>query len=224
MSLPHSWPLNMLAIALACFLPARSDSFVEFSLPSDDSYLNFTSLLSIAQPDFTNLLSFDLAGAVVSLSSPVQIRTVPDTWATWNSPPFTESPTPRVLFSNQSNTLTMDFSKPYSIFGFEAEPESLGVSVVSVSFFNGAVLVGSISQPVDGDGGAMLFAALTDGAFTRVTVSAPEDTGFAMAQVRATAVPEPSMTIVFAIAGMILLGIKTRRVLGRQLSVYCSKA
>ena len=70
----------------------------------------------------------------------------------------------------------------------------------------------------------MLFAALTDGAFTRVTVSAPEDTGFAMAQVRATAVPEPSMTIVFAIAGLILLGITTRRVPGRHLLVYCRKA
>jgi hypothetical protein len=202
-------------LPLACASALRA-SVVVLSMPSDDSYLSSTSLLAVVAPDFSNLSSFSLVGSTVSLSSSVQIRTVPDTWATWNAPPFTETETPRVLFSNVSNSLALEFTEPYSIFGFEAEPESLAVSTITANFFEGGTLLGSISLPVDGSGGALLFAATTDAAFTRVTVQDLADSGFAIAEVRAASVPEPSTLLLFG-ALLLAFGAVGRRRAGKAL-------
>jgi hypothetical protein len=63
---------------------------------------------------------------------------------------------------------------------------------MTAHFYNGATLVGSITRSVDGDGGAVLFAASTDGstAFTSVVFSAEAGSnGFALANLRYSLAP-----------------------------------
>jgi len=59
---------------------------------------------------------------------------VPNGWQTWSSPPFSEDPNPFVLVS-PSNTLTMELSRPVSIFGFEMEPDPFALILFTVDFF-----------------------------------------------------------------------------------------
>jgi uncharacterized repeat protein (TIGR01451 family) len=165
----------------------------------DRTLLSFTP---IAQPDaaYTGG-TVNLAGSIpgdgafvgavtdgtetVTFSSSVGTGTVPASWSTWNSPPATESATPRVLEAIGANSLTLTLSDPASTFGIELEPASFGVSNFTADFYEGATLVGSIAQGVEGNAGALLFGASTDQAFTSVVITADASAGgFAMAQPR----------------------------------------
>lgn len=133
----------------------------------------------------------------VNFSSSVQKRTVPDSWSTWSSPPASESSTPQVLFST-ATSLELSFSQAVSAFGFELEPSNFGVYPVSAQFFSDAALVGSISLSVDGNAGALLFAASDVGSpFTKIDIAGPSTGGLSIAQLRyasqkpSTPVPGP---------------------------------
>ena len=82
---------------------------------------------------------------------------VPDGWATWSSPPFSEDPNPFVLLAS-AGTLTMEISRPVSIFGFELEPSPFGEFEFTADFYRGDSLIESVSRTVDGFAGARLFA------------------------------------------------------------------
>ena len=45
-----------------------------------------------------------------NFSNPQSENNVPNSWATWNCPPATESCTPNILWNEGFNTLTMTFS------------------------------------------------------------------------------------------------------------------
>jgi len=96
----------------------------------------------------------------VTLSSPADYdRIAPGGgWATWGTPPWVEPTPTHVLYTN-TNNLTMTFSRPVNIFGFEAEPNQYEAFPMTAYFYNGAALVGSVQRVVDGYGGARLFAA-----------------------------------------------------------------
>jgi hypothetical protein len=180
-------------LCLAPHPPARAD-FIPIPLP-DAAYLASTERLPVTVPDLTSIESLADPNLTVGFSVPLQARTVPTTWLTWSAPPLSESPTPRVLFTGPRVTaLTLTFSQPLLTFGVELEPNPFVVAPLTATFLSGPAVVGSITLNVDGAGGARLFAATTTTEpFTGVILSAPAPAdGLALAQVRYTAIPEPS--------------------------------
>src|SRR5262249_44012145 len=139
----------------------------------------------ITVSDFTDVNSLADSNLTVSFSTTVNARTVPNGgWNNWASPPQTESPTPRVLFTS-GTTVTLSFSKGVSTFGVEMEPNFGGTRTMTADFYNGATLEGEIALSVNNFEGAQLFAATTTDQFTKVVLSAPASArGFALAQVR----------------------------------------
>src|SRR5262249_17863251 len=124
------------------------------------SYINSTSLLPITVPDFTDLTSVSTTDGkqTVTFSSPMQAATVPDSWATWNSPPATESSTPRVLWTGGATSVTLTLSQPATTFGVEVEPNPFEVHTITATFFSAQGTIGLVSQAVDGFHGALLAA------------------------------------------------------------------
>ena len=143
--------------------------------------------------------------------------TVPSTWATWSSPPNSESSTPVVGYDPAlSDTLTL--SQPVAIFGFELEPADFGVQNYIVDYFNGSTLLGSITIGVEGNSGARLFAQeVTGNLINKVTVTGDSSDGFAMANLRfalasSTDVPEPGSGVLILLGG----ALASLRVFGRK--------
>jgi len=129
---------------------------------------------------------------------------VPDGWATWSSPPFSEDPNPFVLLAS-AGTLTMEISRPVSIFGFELEPSPFGEFEFAADFYRGDSLIESVSRTVDGFAGARLFAR-EDGSIDRVVITAPVD--FAIAQIRYQLAPiDPALAVLFIAVLVIILAL-----------------
>ena len=125
----------------------------------------------------------------VSFSNNLDIHTVPTSgWATWGSPPNTESATPRVVGTYSALTsFTMTLSVPSYTVGFEIEPESFDSPTYSITatFRNGVTTLGSITRSVAGNAGALLAAASSGTPITSVVLTIPSGAqGFAIAQFR----------------------------------------
>jgi hypothetical protein len=185
-----------IAIAVSGFaaLAQPASAAVSQITSPDSAYTGGTTLLSFTDPDFTSINSLSDGTVTVSFGTSVEERTVPGDWATWGSPPDTEDSAPRILYTSGATSLTMDFSKVLSTFGFEAEPDNFAVENFTVEYFLGGVSQGSFSRDIDGSAGARLLAA--SGSFDSMVVTDNAGGDFAMAQLRyATgggAVPEPA--------------------------------
>ena len=122
------------------------------------------------------------------------------------------------------STLTMTFTgvKPKT-FGFEAQPDSSGLDAMTATFYNGATSLGTISLKVSGNGGAMLFAASSDTAFTKVVLTDTTSSGpaacaqpncddFAIANVRFSSnpIPEPASLLLLG-TSIAALGLRKLR-------------
>jgi hypothetical protein len=115
----------------------------------------------------------------------------PSWWGLWGTYPEVEGNNPYVLASNYQNSVTLTLSKPVNTFGFEMQPNYYGSFNYRVEFYNGAILVGSVTRTTRAgiDGGpsfAKLFAATTDGSFDKVIIEivSGDSGGFAIAQLR----------------------------------------
>ncbi len=155
------------------------------------AYTSCTNLLPIAAADFTSISSLADANLTVAFSAALEARTVPVSWTFWNSPPAAESATLRVLVTpgTEPTTIVLTFSKPLLTFGLEAEPDLYGVSPpITQTFFNGSTALGSITQNVGANGGALLFAGTVTSASTPITsvsvTGAGTITDFAIGQLR----------------------------------------
>ena len=162
-------------------LPLLLSSFTPIPLP-DAAYQASTTLIGLASiSDGTPLGSITDGTQTVTFDTILTKETVGAYWSTWSSPPFSESSAPPILVSGGAS-LALSLALPSSIFGFELEPDPFGPHDFTADFYSGATLVGSIAQTVDGNAGARLFAASTDGSFDRVVITGTVD--FAIAQVR----------------------------------------
>ncbi len=154
------------------------------------AYVAANALMPITVSDGTVMTSVSNAGETVNFSPSLTAATVPTTWSTWNSPPSTESNTPRVASSGGGLTETLTLATPASTFGFEAEPSAFGAYAITATYFSGATQIGQLSQSVNGNAGALLFAGTTTSPntqpITSVVVTAPAGSGgFALANFRA---------------------------------------
>lgn len=158
-----------------------AESYIPIPNPNA-KYLAATQLIDIAGLPFGSIHDKITDGKFsISFSAPAEKRgPVPLGWATWSSPPFSETPNPDVLVFS-TNSLTMTLSEPVRTFGFELEPASFTTFTYTADFYFGNELVGSISRNINGNGGARLMAFSTD-FIDRVVVSGPDE--FAIANLR----------------------------------------
>jgi hypothetical protein len=186
------------------------------------AYLASTSLITFAEPDEALVSQITNGAQTIAFSSLMRASTVGDNWASWGSPPDTESATPRVLWSglddNFDPVTTVGFflSQPVSIFGFEAEPGPTNTHTITVSFLMGGVLQQTVTRDVDGNAGALLFAVVADPGTFFDSLTITSDADWAAGQFRyapsgpAAGVPEPASAALVA-AGMALLLTLSKR-------------
>ena len=205
-------------LALMASSAALAD-FVPIAQP-DAGYLSTTTLLPVSAPDFDVVSSLSNATETVTFDVDLVALTVPTSWTSWGSPPNTESATPRVLWSNGFTSLAVTLSAPALTFGFEAQPNTAFPSVLTATFLNSGSPVGSVSLAVDGNAGALLFAATTSTSpFNEVDLTSTDD--FAIAQVRyaiAQVVPEPESLALMLLGGAVLVFWRSRRALSRRMT------
>jgi hypothetical protein len=192
-------------------------------LNSGGTYQTATTKIDISGiPDLTTVSSVSGGGLTVTLSDTMTKGSVPSTFTTWGSPPDTESSTPPILntFNNPNvNTRTLSFSENLSVFGVEVEPGAFGLHTMTMEFFEGAVLVGSVSRSVDGNAGARILAGESTTPFDSVVITEstpdPDDESFAIAQLRfqtaPAAVPEPATLTLLGLGALSLMGYARRR-------------
>jgi PEP-CTERM motif len=198
-------------LALMASSAALAD-FVPITQP-DAAYLSATTLLPVSAPDFDVVSSLSDATETVTFDVDLVALTVPTSWTSWGSPPSTESAIPRVLWSNGFTSLAITLSAPAFTVGFEAQPNTSVPSILTATFLNSGSVVGSIPLTVDGNGGALLFAATTSTSpFNEVDLNSTDD--FAIAQVRyaiAQVVPEPESLALMLLGGAVLVFRRSRR-------------
>jgi hypothetical protein len=107
-------------------------------------------------------------------------------------------------------SLTLNLSVPSRTFGFEIEPDNFAVFTVSAAYYSGATLLGTISQSINGNAGALLAAGSSTTPITSVVITIPAAaSGFAMAQFRygstfeGVAVPTLHTAAMVGLAGLL---------------------
>lgn len=169
------------------------DKFIPIPDPYQFCYLDATTKIDISSiPEFSNVNFVSDGTQTLTFSQQMQKRQVPGSWGAWASPPYTESSTPPILFSNYLNQVTIDLSVPSKVFGFELEPNIIGLAVnVDVKFYSGTELLGTISRTLinsswDNPGARLFAAAYSCTPFDKVeiTIDDPNIYGFAIAQLR----------------------------------------
>lgn len=167
---------------------ADGAGFVPYGHPTQ-RYLADSCLLSLSRyRDYDTTGRVKGCGTKVSLSSTFVKLSVPHTWRTWSCPPLSERCKPDVLFSDEASAATVDFGTVMTTGGFEYEPRTQQLETVTVDFYAGPYgsgsLVGTITRQVDGNGGALLFAATATNGFASAVVRNKGDDQFAIARLR----------------------------------------
>jgi len=152
------------ALTLMTSMGTLAATFVPISSP-DAAYLAATNYIDpSAIPDGTTVESISDGTLTVSFNHRGIKYTAPSLdWNSWSASPDSQRPDggslPIIHFPNvQTVTFTLD--QPVNIFGFEAQPAFMGYYTLVAKFYDQeGGLLGTIEQPVSGQGGARLFAA-----------------------------------------------------------------
>jgi hypothetical protein len=200
----------LVALSLCAPLGAHAFNLFEpISMP-DSTYLSDTTKLIISVPNgyFVGGLSDSTLSATFGAGGGYLPPIRASTFASWSSPPYSESSTPgQVLMYADTylpgRSLYVNFSKPLQTFGVEIEVEMWNAtSPITATFYDGVTAVGSITQTIGGWQGARLFAAHTDTAnFDSVVIYDPSSpSGFGIGQFRYALVPEPATVALLLLA------------------------
>jgi hypothetical protein len=222
--------LSTLLLYAGFVAPARAD-FTPIAAPNA-AYQAITNKLPVGVEgdsdvssisDVTQTASFFISG----VSAPLHIydtATAFGSWATWSSPPLSESATPEVL--GTTSQLDIQLTNASLVFGFEAEPQFFVTTVITADFFGGGALHqfrGEIQQSVTGDGGAKLFAGFSSGGIDDIQISSTDSSfshpDFGIAQLRygnISPVPEPKYVLLLAGVGVLLVLVRSRQISGSR--------
>jgi hypothetical protein len=156
-------------------------------------------------------------------SNPTQmtIYDVGSLWTSWSSPPYAEDPFPRVLYTPLAS-VELHLSRGVQTFGFELEPDMFGPQDFTATYYSNGAFLGSITQSVDGNAGARLFAGTVtfpDPSTTDIVINGG-GSDFAIADLRyyLTGVPEPgSATCLISGIAVLACVLARRRALPRTL-------
>lgn len=213
----YIWAATLSLLCLATAVRETKADFTPIPVP-DAAYTSSTSLIGLGYitEGTTGITSVTDGTQTVNFDVALTKTTVGVDWATWNSPPAVETNTPDVLFKPTFNLLVMTLGVPSTTFGFELQGNELIDSQFHVAFMEGVNLVGFVDLTVNGDGGALLFAgSTTTSPFTSVVITntSLDANGFAIANLRYTAVPEPASVamVAQAIAAVGFYGWRKRR-------------
>jgi hypothetical protein len=186
--------LGVLMLVGLIALPATAaPAFVQITQP-DAPYQASTTKIDISGLTYLSSHSSITDGTLtVSFDTLMGKRgPVPSGWATWASPPHTETANPHVLITGEAN-MTMTLSHPVTTFGFELEGNAWANHNYTVDFIlmSGPTTVGTISMIIDGFYGARLFAASVGPgeSFDKFVIDGDDISGFAIAQVRYVLAP-----------------------------------
>ena len=162
------------------------------------SYLNDTAYGS--ELDDLTSLALD-GGPTLSFGAPVNVRQIGSSWATWSG-----GYTGQILFTNGANSVTVGLSPTTTDFGFFAEPDTFDVFTIELTLSGG----GTLSQLVDGSGGAAFFGWNGGGVSSFTITTDDADFAFGDFYYAAGSVPEPA-TWAMMISGLALVGATMRR-------------
>ena len=157
-------------------------------------------------------------GGAFSFSSGLIEDNVPNSWATWNCPPFTESCTPNVLFTNGATTLTITALDAQNTLGFELEPDQFQAELVQAIFHASDGMSFELDLTPNGSAGALLYAVQNDSGANITSVDIIDTAGddFAIAQLRSgnspsPTTPEPSSILLLGSGILGLAGVLRRK-------------
>lgn len=207
-----------LLLGLATSLPAIGQ-ITQVSTPTAP-YISGTTLLGITPANSASVTSLTNGTQTLTFSGTMTAGTVGVNWSTWGSPPNTESATPRVVQAVSGVLpLTISLSSPTTTFGFEVEPNNNGTYSISVAYYNGATLLGTVTRSVAGSFGALLAAGTSGGSpITSVVITADAGAGgLALAQFRyaGSAVVVPALST-SALCGLAMLLAAAGSLLARR--------
>ena len=153
------------ALMLTLFVLAPAYGQITIIPTPTAAYTGATTLVPITAADHASVTSITNGTQTISFSSTLMAATVPSGgWGTWSTPPSAESATPRVLSAFSAlTTLTVTLSQSTPTFGFEIEPMNYGFFTITITFMNGNIALGSVTQTINGEAGAPL-AAMTSAA------------------------------------------------------------
>ena len=169
--------------------PALAASVTQITQPTPPYVAGTTKIDISGLTNYSNYNSISDGTLTVSFSSPMNKRgPVPGGgWLTWSSPPWSETATPHVLFSNYANSVNLTLSQPVKTFGFELEPNQFISANYTVDFIimSKSKIVGSMKIEINGYYGARLVAvSVKGGSFDQINIVGDPAQGFAIAQVR----------------------------------------
>ena len=124
-------------------------------------------------------------GRVKSFVPTLEKRSVPGSWATWGSPPDTETDTPHIAYTAGATSITLTLKKKGAkTVGMEVEPNPFAVHTFTAVYTSkGGGASCTISRSADGSAGARVLAATAT--FKAKTVTVSSDVDFAIAAIRA---------------------------------------
>ena len=107
-------------------------------------------------------------------------RSVPNSWATWGSPPDTETATPNILYTAGSTSVDIILPKKGKMtVGAEVEPNPFEVHTFTAEYFNKAgKSLCSITRDADGNAGARVLAATVSKKAKLMRISSDVDFSF----------------------------------------------
>jgi hypothetical protein len=193
--------LLAVSASVATLLFSAQGVFAAFTTISnpDAAYLAATGKCDLGTVGTLTSSCTDANGLSATFSAPLSVLQVPGGgWATWSSPPNSESATPKVAFYG-GTSLTVDESNVISpIAGVELEPNIFATYTMTVDFYDyQGNLFASVSRSVGGFAGARLFAINSDAEVVAklVITCGCGGGGWALAQLRATDfTTDPSIT------------------------------
>jgi len=161
-----------------------------------DSQSEYASVTSVASP-LGGMVDFSIAMSHLKVG-------VGGSWGSWS-----HGYTGDVYYTNGVQSVTLTLPSNTAAFYFYAEPAALAIYTITATTPNPMYPI-SISQSVNGDGGACGYAFWADGGDTISTINVvcPSTAGFAVGEFGIAAIPEPATV---CLLGLGALGLVKRK-------------